>query len=86
MGVSEDDADQGGDESDSDSDLQESATDSSPESATGDCLTCSDTEEAAVTFAHKKFHKKLWAYCSPAKQGLYRNSQLEQIASSHQAV
>ena len=40
---------QGDDKSDSESDFWKSVTDSGLESATGDeCLTCSDTEEAAV--------------------------------------
>ena len=51
--VSEDMADQDDDESHSESDSWESITDSGPESVTGDnCLTCSDTEDAAVMSAH----------------------------------
>ena len=53
-----DDADQSGIESDSSSELLESAADSGPESATGDCLTCSDTEKVDINSAHKKFWKK----------------------------
>ena len=51
--VSRDDADQSSDESDSGSDSLESATDSGPKSATGNCLTCSDTKEVAINTAHK---------------------------------
>ena len=87
VGISEDDANQDDDESDSDSDSQESTANSSPESATGDdCCTCSDTEEAIVKSTCKKFQKKTWVSCSPTKQGLWRDAQLEQIGSSHQAV
>ena len=59
--VSGNDANQSGDESDSSSDSLESAADSGPESATGDCLTCSDTEEVALNSAHKKLWKKVQA-------------------------
>ena len=38
----------------SDSESQTSATDSDEESATGYCLTCSDTKEAVTKIAHKK--------------------------------
>ena len=83
MSVSEDNADQDDDESDSETDLWESIIDSSAKSVTGDdCLTCSATEDTAVKSAHKKFHKKVMASCSPAKQGLWKNAQLEQIRNN----
>ena len=69
--VSGDDAEQGGNESDSSSDLQQSAADSGPESATGDCLMFSDTEEAVINSTHKKFWKKVWVSCSIAKGCLW---------------
>ena len=73
MDISEDDTNQGANESDTDSDSWESAADFGPESATGDnCLSCLDTEEAIVKSTHKRFHEKVWASCSPAKQGLWR--------------
>ena len=59
---------------------------SHPESPTGDYLTCSDTEQASVKSAHKQFCKKVLASCSPAKQGLWKDTLLEQIGNSHQAV
>ena len=36
--------------------------------------------------AHKEFHKKVWASCSPAKLGFWKNTQLEQIRSNHNTV
>ena len=84
--VSEHDADHSGDESDLSSDLQESAADSGPKSATGDCLTCSDTKEAAVNSAHKKFCKKVWASCNITQGCLWLEAQLKWICDSHQAV
>ena len=83
VGVSEDDTIQDNDESNSESDLHESITDSSPKSATGDdFLMCSDTEETAVKSAHKRFCKKVQASCSPTKQGIWKDMQLEQIRNN----
>ena len=62
--VSGDDADQSGDQSDLSSDSQESAANSGPKSATGDCLMCSDTEEATINSTHKKFQKKVQVSCN----------------------
>ena len=85
--MSEDDVDQDDDESDSESDSWESVTDSSPESVSGDdCFTCSDTEDATVNSACKKFHQKVWAFCSPTKQGLWKDAQLEKIRNNHKNV
>ena len=84
--VSWDDADQSGKESDSSSGLQESVADSGPESATGDCLTCSDTEEVAVNSAHKKVWKRVWASCCIAEGCLWLEAQLKWIGHSHQTV
>ena len=79
MGVSEDDADQN---SNSENNSQDTITDSSPKSVMGDdCLTCWDTEDAAVKLAHEEFHKKVWASCGPTNQGLWKDAQLEQIGN-----
>ena len=59
--ASRDDADQSGDESDSTSDLLGSAADSGPKSATGDCHTCSDTEEVAVNPHPQKFPEESYS-------------------------
>ena len=78
--VSKDDADQSGNETDSSSDLQESAADSGLKSATRDCLMCSDTEEAAVNSACKKFWKKVQVSCNIAKGYLWLEAQLNRLA------
>ena len=68
VGMSKDEAIQDDDESNSESDSSGSITDSGSKSAMGDdCLTCSDTEEAAVKLACKRFCKKVCASCSPSK-------------------
>ena len=82
MGVGEDDMNQDDNKSDSESDLQKSIANSSPESLNeNDCLMCSDTEDAAIKSAHKKLPKNVWASCSPTKQGLWKDAQLEQIGN-----
>ena len=86
MGISKDNANQGSDESDADSNSWECAADSSPDSASGNCLACLDTEEAAVKFAHKKFHKKVQASCSLTKWGILEKAQVGWIGDSHQTV
>ena len=57
-----------------------------PESATGDCLMCSDTMDTAINSAHKNFWKKVRASCSIGKGCLWLEAQLKQIGDSHQAV
>ena len=86
LGVSESNTDQSGNESDSDSKSQETAINFDSESGTGDCLTCSDTEEAAFKSAYQKFHKKAWASWRLIRQGLWKVAQLAQIKESHQTV
>ena len=82
--VSGDDNNQSGNMSSSD--LLESAADYGPESATGDCLMCSDTKEVAINSTHKKFQKKVWTSCSITKGYLWSKAQLKQIGDSGQAV
>ena len=85
--MSEDEAIQEDDVSDSESDPRENITDTGPKSAMGDdSLTCSDTEEAVVKSACKKFCIKVWASCSPGKQGIWKDTQLEQIRNNHNTV
>ena len=73
MGIKKDYADQDDDKPDAKSDSWESVANSGPESVTGDnCLTCSDTEDAAVKSVCKKFHEKVWDSCNPTKQASWR--------------
>ena len=79
-------ADKGIEEYDLDGESQTSTTDSDQESVTGDCLTCSDTEEAAVKIAHKTFYKKVQASYRLSRWGLWKVPQMAWIGKSHQAV
>ena len=55
-----------GDESTQD-ELRENAADSYLESASGDWLTCLDTEEVAIRTGQKRFWNKVQASCSIAR-------------------
>ena len=84
IGASEDNANQSNAESDSEG---VSITNSSPELVIGDdCLTCSDTKDMAVNLAWKTFCKKVQASCGPTKQGLWKDTQLEQVGNNHTTV
>ena len=63
--------------------LSENVVNSDLESASGNCLTCLDTEEVAVRTAWKRFWKKVWASCSIARGCLWSKAKLNQIKDSH---
>ena len=86
VGISENDTDHSDDESESDWESWESVADSNLESATGDCLTCSDTKETAVRYSHQKFCKKVQASCKLTRWSLLKVSQMVLIDKTHQAV
>ena len=73
---SENNTDHCGDESTQD-ESRENVADSDLESASGGCLTCSDTEEVAIRTAQKRFWKKFQAPCSIARGCLWSESQLK---------
>ena len=84
--ISEDKANQGIEKPKSGSKSQTSTADSNQESVTGDCLSCSDTEEAAVKSSHKNFCKKVQASCRLARWGLWKVAQMAQISKCHQTA
>ena len=84
--VSSGEANKGIEKSNSDSESQSSPTDSSQESVSGDCLICSDTEEAVVKIAQKKICKKVWISCRPSRWGPWKVPQMAQIGKSQEAV
>ena len=51
--------------------------DSNLESASGDCITCLDTEEVTVRTVQKKFQRKVRVSCSTAKGCLWSEAQLK---------
>ena len=65
---------------------RENVADSDMESASGDCITCSDTDEVTIRTAWKKYRKRVGASCSLGKGRLWSEGQLKQIGDSHQAM
>ena len=82
---SEDNTDHYGDESNQ-HESRENASNSNFKSASGNCLTCLDTEEVAVRTVWKRFWKKVWSSWSIARGCLWSEAQLKWIQDSHQAV
>ena len=76
-----------GDEASSESELsRENVDDSDMDTASGDCILCSDTDEVSVQTAHRKYWKTVWAYCRPRKGSLWTEAQLKRIRDSYQDV
>ena len=60
--------------------------DSNMDTASGDCLSCSDTDDASVRTAHKKYRKRMWASCKLSKSNLWTETQQKRINDSHQDI
>ena len=58
--------------------------DSDGDMASGDSIFCSDTDEASVRTAWKKYHKRLYASCKLGKGSNWMEVQLKRIGNSHQ--
>ena len=71
----------------SDSDVsRETVANSDMESASGDCIMCSDTDEVTVRTACKKYRKRVQTYCSLDKGSLWSEVQAKQIWNSCHAM
>ena len=76
-----------GDQASSDSDLsREDVADSDMDTASGDCITCLDTDEVTVWTTQKKYQKRVRVSCRLSKGSLWTDAQLERIGESHQAM
>ena len=76
-----------GDQASSDSDLsRENVVDSDMDTASSDCITCSDTDEVTVPTARKKYWKRVQASCSLSKGSLWTEAKLKRISNSHWAM
>ena len=82
---SESDANHSGALSDSGT-SRENVAESDMESASGDCIMCSDTDEVTIRTACKEYRKRVWTSCSLGKGSLWSEAQLKCIGDSHQAV
>ena len=52
----------------------------------GDCLSCSDTDEVSVRVAHKKYRKRVRASCKLSKAMDWMDTQTKRIKGGHQNV
>ena len=74
-----------GDQASSDSDLpRENVDDSDMDTASGDCITCSDTDEVSVWTAHERYQKRVWASCRLSRGSLWMEAQLKRISENCQ--
>ena len=54
------------------------------DTASGDCILCSDTDEVVIQTTHKKYQKRLWASYRLSKGSLWTEAQLKRISDSCQ--
>ena len=65
---------------------RENVANSDMDSASGDCLTCLDTDEVIIRTTCKKYRKRVQASCSLGKGSLWSEAQLKWISDSHQVM
>ena len=58
--------------------------DSNMDTASQNCLSCSDTDDASVWTAHKKYRKRVWTFCKLSKSNLWMETQQKRMNKSHQ--
>ena len=67
-----------GDKASSDSDSsREKVADSDMDTASGDCVSCSDTDEVSVQTSQKKYQRRVWASCGLYKGSIWTEAQLK---------
>ena len=60
--------------------------DSNLDTASGDCLSCSDTNEVSIRMACKKYRKRVRASCKLSKGVDWMDTQMKRIEGGHQDV
>ena len=60
--------------------------DSDLDTASGDCLSCSDPDEISMRMAHKKYRKRVRASCKLSKCMDWIDTQMKRIEGGHQEV
>ena len=60
--------------------------DSDLATSSGDCLSCSDTDEVSVQTACKKYRKRVRASCKLSKDSDWMETQMKRIGNIHQDV
>ena len=75
------------DQTSSDSELSRENVDNSDlDTASGDCILCSDTDKVSIQTAHKKYRKREWVSCRLSKGSLCLEAQLKRINDSCQDI
>ena len=69
--------------SDSDS-SRENLADSNLDTASGDYIMCSDTDEVSIQTAHKQYQRRVRTSCKLSKGNIWTEAQLKRINDSHQ--
>ena len=76
-----------GDQASSDSESsRENMDDSNMDTASRDCVLCSDTDKVAIQTTHKKYQRRVQAYCRLSNGNLWTEAQLKkdwQRSSGH---
>ena len=76
-----------GDQVSSDSGLSKgNSADSDLDTASGGCLSCSDTDEVSARMAHKKYRKRVRVSCKLNKGMDWMDGQMKRIKGGHQDV
>ena len=65
---------------------RENVDDSDMDTASGDCVSCSDRCEVSIQTAHKRYWKRVWTSCRLSKGSLWMEAQLKRISEHHQDV
>ena len=60
--------------------------DSDLDTASGDCVSCSDTDEVSILTTHKKYQRRVRVSCKLSKGSHWTEAQLKRINDSHQDV
>ena len=60
--------------------------DSDMDTASGDCLSCSDTDEVSIQTTQKKYRKRVRASCKLSKGSNWMEAQMSSIGDSHQDI
>ena len=63
---------------------REKADHSDMDTASEDCISCSDTDEVSIQTAHKRYQKWVWASCKLSKDNLWMEAQLKRISDKFQ--
>ena len=60
--------------------------DSDRDTASEDCISCSDTEEVSIQTAHKRYQKRVWASYRLNRSSLWTETQMKMIGENCQEV